>query len=77
MRHQCEVPVDTLTGVTWRKARRSGKYGNCIELAALDNGAIALRHSRHPHGTALIYSRAELAAFLDSAKDGEFDDLVR
>ncbi|MGP4020765.1 DUF397 domain-containing protein [Saccharopolyspora sp. 5N708] len=77
MSDQFEVPVAALAGVTWRKSRHSGKWGNCIELAALDNGTIALRQSNQSDGTALICTRAELAAFLSGAKDGEFDDLVR
>ncbi|GAA4614761.1 DUF397 domain-containing protein [Saccharopolyspora hordei] len=77
MNGRFEVPVTALEGVTWRKSRHSGKWGNCVELAALDDGTIALRQSREPQGTALICTRDELAAFLRGAKDGEFDDLVR
>ncbi|NJC70634.1 DUF397 domain-containing protein [Planosporangium thailandense] len=69
-------PVTTLTGVTWKKSARSGAVGNCVELARLDNGEIAVRNSRFPDGPTLIYTRAELAAFLAGAKDGEFDDFV-
>ncbi|MER7012843.1 DUF397 domain-containing protein [Saccharopolyspora sp. NPDC000359] len=76
MNGRYEVPVAALPGVTWRKSRHSGKWGNCVELAALDDGTIALRQSRERNGTALICTRAELAAFLSGAKDGEFDDLV-
>lgn len=76
MNGRFEAPVTALRGVTWRKSRHSGKWGNCLELAALADGTIALRQSREPEGTALIYTRAELAAFLSGAKDGEFDDLV-
>jgi len=39
------------------------------------DGAIAVRNSRHPSGPALIYTRAEIEAFLAGAKNGEFDDL--
>lgn len=71
-----EVSAVELAGAQWRKSQRSGKFGNCVELAALDGGNVAIRHSRAPSGTALVYSRAELAAFVQGAKDGEFDDLV-
>ena len=58
----------------WRKARASG-LGGCIELAR--HGAeILLRDSKHPNGPVLRYTRHELAAFLDGAKKGEFDDLI-
>jgi hypothetical protein len=65
-----------LAGVSWRKSRRSGALGNCVELATLVTGEIAVRHSRRPSGPVLVYSRDEMAAFLSGAKDGEFDDLV-
>ena len=41
----------------------------------LPNGEIAVRNSRHPSGPALIYTRAEISAFLAGAKADEFDDL--
>ncbi len=65
-----------LAGVTWRKSRRSGQLGNCVEAAVLDSGDVAVRNSRHPSGPALIFTRDEMAAFLAGAKDGEFDDLA-
>jgi hypothetical protein len=64
------------TDLTWRKSRRSGALGNCVELAPLADGEIAIRHSQRPDGPVLVYTRAEMAAFLSGAKDGEFDDLV-
>lgn len=65
-----------LQGVLWRKSRRSNPSGNCVELAELPGGAVAVRNSRHPAGPALIYTRDEIAAFIHGAKDGDFDDLV-
>ena len=46
-------------------------------MAELPDGAIAVRNSRHPPGPALIYTRAEIEAFLSGVKNGEFDDLYR
>jgi hypothetical protein len=46
-----------------------------VEAAALDDGGVALRNSRHPSGPALIYTRGEIEAFLTGVKNGEFDDL--
>jgi hypothetical protein len=71
------MSASCLTGVTWRKSRHSGAKGNCVEVASLGNGGIAVRNSRHPGGPALIFSRNEMAAFLAGAKDGEFDELAR
>ncbi|MFD0203567.1 MULTISPECIES: DUF397 domain-containing protein [Saccharothrix] len=65
-----------LKGVTWTKSSYSDAIGNCVEVAALDGGDIAMRNSRFPEGPALVYTRAELAAFVAGARDGEFDDLV-
>lgn len=70
------VSADRLSGVDWRRSRMSGAVGNCVEVATLDSGEIAVRNSRFPNGPALIYTRAEMAAFLAGAKDGEFDDVV-
>lgn len=70
------VPATDLGSVVWRKSKRSNSQGNCVEVAELPTGGIAMRNSRFPDGQALIYTRAELRAFVLGAKDGEFDDLV-
>jgi len=61
--------------VQWRKSTASNPSGNCVEMAALADGSVALRNSRDPAGPALVYTRAEIAAFLAGARNGEFDDL--
>jgi Domain of unknown function (DUF397) len=61
--------------VSWRKSSASNPSGSCVELARAPGGAIAVRNSRFPSGPALIYTPAELSAFLDGVKLGEFDDL--
>jgi hypothetical protein len=65
-----------LQGVSWRKSSRSGAVGNCVEVAQLPSGEIAVRNSRFPQGPALVYTQAEIEAFVAGAKAGEFDDLA-
>lgn len=65
-----------LQGVTWVKSRRSNSRGNCVELARLDDGSVAVRNSRFPSGPALVYTQAEIDALILGAKDGDFDDFL-
>lgn len=60
----------------WIKSRHSNAEGNCVEVAALVGGDIAVRNSRDPDGPALVYTPAEVSAFLAGAKEGEFDHLL-
>ena len=69
------IPADQLVSARWRKSQASNPSGSCVQVAELGDGAIAMRNSRHPSGPALIYTRAEIAAFLAGVKNGEFDDL--
>jgi hypothetical protein len=70
------IAADRLGAVAWRKSQASNPNGDCMEIAPLSSGEIAVRNSRDPCGPALIYTRAEIAAFIAGAKDGEFDDLT-
>ncbi|GII75891.1 hypothetical protein Sru01_08730 [Sphaerisporangium rufum] len=70
------MPATSLTGVAWRKSAHSNSQGNCVELAKLPDGGVAVRNSRFPDGPALIYTRDEIKALVLGVKDGEFDNLV-
>jgi hypothetical protein len=70
------VAASELGSLHWRKSSASNPSGNCVEVAALPGGDVAMRNSRHPAGAALIYTRAEIAAFLAGVRNGEFDDLA-
>lgn len=41
-----------LLGARWLKSRRSNSQGNCVEIAELPGGQVAMRNSRHPEGPA-------------------------
>jgi hypothetical protein len=71
------MPAPDLGEVIWQKSTRSNPSGNCVELAGLPDGGVAVRNSRDPRGPALIYTHAELAAFIEGARDGDFDNLLR
>lgn len=62
--------------LNWRKSSYSGANGDCVEVAESE-GRIAVRHSKEPEQGTLLYTRSELAAFIQGCKAGEFDDLAR
>lgn len=67
---------DEPAGVAWHISTRSENGGgNCVEAGPLADGSerVAVRHSRHPGGKVIVYTRAEWEAFVGGVKDGEFD----
>ena len=70
------MAVTLAPGASWRRSRYSNPTGNCVEVAELADGCIAVRNSRHPGGPALVYTRAEIAAFIHGVKRGEFDGMA-
>ena len=65
-----------LSKASWRKSTYSGD-SSCVEFAPVADGTVALRDSKNPGADALVFTRAEIDAFLQGAKAGEFDDLAR
>jgi Domain of unknown function (DUF397) len=64
------------TDTPWIKARRSGNSGNCAEMRA-HAGAVEIRDSKaNGEGPTLGFTKAEFAAWLDGAKNGDFDHLA-
>jgi Domain of unknown function (DUF397) len=70
------IPTGKLPAARWRKSGASNPSGSCVEIAKLPGGAVAVRNSRDTEGPALIYTQAEMAAFLRRIKNDEFDGLI-
>jgi hypothetical protein len=70
------MPATGLHDAEWQAGRHGNPDGAHIEMAMLRGGAVAMRNSRHPGGPVLIYTQAEIEAFIAGAKDGDFDDLI-
>jgi uncharacterized protein DUF397 len=62
-----------LAEAVWRKSTHSpSRDGDCVEVAFMGN-AILVRDSTRPDGHVLVFTPREWDAFVDGAKDGEFD----
>lgn len=70
------VNPEELADVAWHISTRSPDGGGqCVEAGPLADGSgrVAVRHSHHPDGMVIVYTRAEWEAFVGGVKDGEFD----
>jgi hypothetical protein len=65
-----------LAGLSWIKANFSNHNGACVEIASTPD-KIAIRDSKDPGGPILVYTPIEFRAFLDGARNGEFDSLLQ
>jgi hypothetical protein len=70
------ISATWLDGAVWRKSERSNSQGACVELARLDSTTVAMRNSRDPKGTALIYPADAVRAMVSALRAGDFDDLL-
>jgi hypothetical protein len=60
------------TRTLWMKSTLSFANGNCVEVAFLPDGAVAVRNSRDPEGPVLEFTPDEWSAFIGGARNGEF-----
>jgi hypothetical protein len=70
------ISAAELASATWRKSQRSNSQGACVELARLDPATVAMRNSRDPRGTALIYPADAVRAMVSALRSGDFDDMI-
>lgn len=66
----------SLPEAEWQSSQHGDPQEAHVEMAVLPGGSIAMRNSRDPGGPALVYTHAEIEAFIAGAKDGDFDDLI-
>ncbi|MBV9141778.1 MAG: DUF397 domain-containing protein [Pseudonocardiales bacterium] len=67
---------DARADVSWRISSYSSNFGgSCVEAGALRDatGRVAVRHSHHPDGLALVVGQHPWAAFLGGVKNDELN----
>lgn len=70
------VGPEKLADVGWRISSWSpDNGGSCVEAGLLRDGSgrVAVRHSHHPDGAVIVYTRTEWEAFTAGVRGGEFD----
>lgn len=65
---------DELETARWFKSSRSDGQNNCVEVAFLNGGRVALRDTKdNGAGPVHVFTPGEWDAFVAGAKAGEFD----
>lgn len=52
----------------WRKSRRSGAQGNCVEVRLLPSGQVGIRDSKWADGPVLAVSAASFTAWIEALR---------
>lgn len=63
-------------GIVWQKPEISVGQGACPGIAKLINGRFGITNIDQPGGAIVNLNKAELAALINGAKNGEYDHLV-
>jgi len=58
-----------LSSAQWRKSSHSSAQGQCVEVARNLPGIVAIRDSKNPNGSKLVFSLADWRAFLAKRKN--------
>jgi Domain of unknown function (DUF397) len=61
----------------WQKSSDSFANGDCVEVAQMSDGMIAVRNSKSWHGRILQFTPSEWEAFLGGVRKGEFDHFAK
>ncbi len=61
-----------VSDLAWRKSSKSSSSKECVEVAELGDGAMALRDSNNPTRPDLRFTASEWMAFVEGVRDGEF-----
>lgn len=68
----CGAVSPTDAGIRFRTSSFCSA-GGCVEVALLPDGHVAVRDSKAPGTSTLVYSAREWTDFVAGVKDGEFD----
>ncbi|MFE7116105.1 DUF397 domain-containing protein [Streptomyces sp. NPDC057654] len=69
--HKAELYAFDLSAATWRKSSASGPQNNCVEIADLPGGAVAIRDSKDTSSEPLRFNASEWTAFRQGVISGE------
>lgn len=71
MNEKADLYHHDLSGAVWCKSSASGPENNCVEVAELPGGAVALRDSKNTSREPLLFTAGEWAAFRAGVLAGE------